>query len=178
MSVLVTPLVVSLVVLFAASGFAAAQEQPGKFKVTTKRKDDAVEVKTEKDRAVVVVRSPFGISHAVVERLQDDWPKTVTVRLHLKGLENFRAANGKTTLHAAAGVQGGKPTVRVWKDGNENALLDEKSPLWLDIRILGEDGKPARDIPLKNGYFEVTLPRAFLADNPKSITLTWIDFYR
>jgi hypothetical protein len=60
----------------------------------------------------------------------------------------------------------------------EDAALDEKSPLWADIRIVGSDGKPAKELPLKGGYFEVALPRAFFEGNPKSITLNWIDFYR
>lgn len=38
--------------------------------------------------------------------------------------------------------------------------------------------KPAKEIPLKNCYFEMELPRAFFENNPKSITVNWIDFYR
>lgn len=68
--------------------------------------------------------------------------------------------------------------VRRWRDGKEDANLDEKSPFWADIRIVGGDGKPAKEIPLKDGYFEMTLPQAFFDNNPKSITLNWIDFYR
>ena len=62
--------------------------------------------------------------------------------------------------------------------GKEDAPLDEKSPLWTDIRIVGSDGKPAKELPLKDGYFEMALPRAFFEDNPKAITVKWIDFYR
>ena len=92
------------------------------------------------------------------------------LRLHLKGLENFKASNGKTRLEASASLQEGKPLVRLWKDGKEDAPLDEKSPLWMGIRIIGGDGKPARELPLKDGYFETALPRAFFEGNPKSIT--------
>ena len=148
------------------------------FKITTKRKDDSVEVKAEKDRAVFAVKSPFGISQAVIERQEDTWPKAVVLRLHLKGLERFRASNGKATVDAAVGIEEGKVKVRLWKDGKEDASLDEKSPFWTDIRIVGGDGKPAQELPLKDGYFEVALPRAFFEGNPKSITVNWIDFYR
>jgi hypothetical protein len=148
------------------------------FKITTKRKDDCVEVKAEKDRTVFAVKSPFGISQAVIERQEDTWPKAVVLRLHLKGLSSFRASNGKVRVDAAVSIEEGKQKVRVWKDGQEDAPLDEQSPLWGDIRIVGGDGKPARELPLKGGYFEVALPRAFFEGNPKSITLKWIDFYR
>jgi len=50
--------------------------------------DDAVEVRTEKGRAVFSVKSPFGISHAAIERTGATWPDAVVLRLHLKGLSN------------------------------------------------------------------------------------------
>ena len=46
------------------------------------------------------------------------------------------------------------------------------------VRMMGEDGKSAETIPLKDGYFEMQLPKALLEDDPKSITVNWIDFYR
>jgi hypothetical protein len=118
-----------------------------------------------------------GISQAVIER-QDDWPKAIVLRLHLKGLESFRVANGKVRLDAAVSIQEGKPKVRLWKDGKEDAPLDDKSPFWTDIRIVGGDGKPAKALPLKDGFFEGTLPRALFEGDPKTITVAWIDFYR
>src|SRR5215467_13237799 len=168
-------LVVGLLPVLAWADDGAA---PAKFKVTTKRQDDAVEVQADKDRTVFSVKSPFGISQAVIEREGEKWPDAVVLRLHLKGLESFRVSNGKVTLDAAVGIQEGKEKVRRWKDGKEDAPLGEKSPLWTDIRIVGGDGKPAKELPLKDGYFEVALPRAFFEGNSKAVTVNWIDFYR
>jgi hypothetical protein len=175
---------IPLAVLLVFSGLVVAddgdapKDQPAKFKITTKRKDDSVEVRSDKTKAVFILKSPFGISQAVVEREGEKWPKAVVLRLHLKGLERFRASNGKVRVDAAVSMQEGQTKVRLWQDGKEDASLNEKSPLWTNIRIVGGDGKPAKELPLKDGYFEVTLPRAFFEANPKSITLTWIDFYR
>jgi hypothetical protein len=102
----------------------------------------------------------------------------VGLRLHLKGLSSFRASNGKVRVEAAVSIDEGKAKVRLWQGGKEDAPLDEKSPLWTDIRIVGGDGKPARELPLQGGYFEVALPRALFEGNPQSVTLNWIDFYR
>jgi hypothetical protein len=151
---------------------------PAKFKITTKRRDDTVEVQAEKDKTLFIIKSPFGISQAVIEREAEKWPDAVTLRLHLKGLESFRASNSKVTLEAAVSIQDGKPKVRLWKDAKEDAPLDEKSPFWMDVCILRGDGNPAKELPLKDGYFELSLPKAFFEGNPKSITLNWIDFYR
>ena len=76
------------------------------------------------------------------------------------------------------GIQEGKAKLWLWFDGKEDAPLDETSPLGTAIRIGGGDGEPAKELPRKDGYFEVTLPRAFFKGNPKALTLNWIDFYR
>jgi hypothetical protein len=170
------PLLVLLVI--SSFVFAGDGDAPAKFKITTKLKDDSVEVREDKDKTVFAVKSPFGISQAVIERQEENWPTLVVLRLHLKGLSTYRASNGKATLDAAVSIEEGKGKVRLWKDGKVDAPLDENSPLWTDIRIVGSDGRPAKELPLKDGYFEMTLPRAFFEDSPKSITMNWIDFYR
>jgi len=91
-------------------------------------------------------------------------------------LENFKVTNGTITLEATVSSQDGK--VRQWKDGKEDSLLDAESPYWMEIRLVGKDGKPVKTIPLDGGYFELQLPKALFKNNPKSITVNWIDFYR
>lgn len=146
------------------------------FKITTKRDDDKVEVKVEDGNAIFSVQSSFGISQATIERRGDNWPTSVTVRLHLKGLENLKITNGKETLKASVSSQDAK--VRLWKDGEEDSPLDSKHPYWMEVRLVGKDGEPVKTIPLKDGYFEMQLPKALFEHNPPSITLHWIDFYR
>src|SRR5205085_1822314 len=87
---------IPLAVLLAISGIALAddgdapKDHPAKFKITTRRKDDAVEVRADMDKTLFTVKSPFGISRAVIERADDKWPEVVVLRLHLKGLSSFR----------------------------------------------------------------------------------------
>jgi hypothetical protein len=104
----------------------AADAQSPKFKITTKRKDDAVQFQVDKDKTLFTVKSTFGISEAVIERQEDIWPKAVVLRLHLKGLSSFRASNGKVTVAAAVSIEEGKQKVRVWKDGKEDAPLERE----------------------------------------------------
>jgi len=124
------------------------------------------------------VKSPSGIGQTVIERSDEKWPDVVALRLKLKGLESFKASNGTATLEAAVSSQNEGQRVRLSKDGKEDQPLDKNSPFWMEIRPVGSDGKPAKVVPLKDGYFEMTLPKAFFEGNPKSITLDWIDFYR
>jgi hypothetical protein len=166
-----------LLVVAVVAMNAAVDDTPP-FEITTKRDNDRVEVKVEKNKATFSVHSPFGIGHAVIERAEENWPDAVVLRLRLTGLENFRVTNGKVKLEGSASIQEGKPLVRLWKDGKQDMPLDAKSPYWMEVRILGGEGKPAKVIPLKEGYFEVALPKALFDGNPKSITVNWIDFYR
>jgi hypothetical protein len=132
----------------------------------------------EKDRVIFSVHSPFGLSHALIERADKTWPDAVVLRLHLKGLEKFQVANGKVRLESSVSIREGKPLVRVWKDGKEDMPLNAKSPYWIPVRVLDGEGKPAKEMALKSGYFEMHLPRTLFDDNPTTITLNWIDFYR
>lgn len=166
---------ISGLLVLAVAVTTAADDLP-LFKITTKRDNDRVEVKIEKDKVVFSVHSPFGISNAVIERKDEKWPDAIMLRLHLKGLENFRATNDKVRLEASVSSPDGK--VRLWKDGQEDSPLDAKCPYWMEIRMVGGDGKLAKVIPLKAGYIEMQLPKAFFEGNPKSITVNWIDFYR
>ena len=171
-------LAVLMVFMGISNTVTAWDDKPPTFNVTTKRDNDKVDVKVQKDQTVFSIHSPFGISQAVIERTQEKWPEGVVLHLHLKGLESFRASNGKVTLDAAVSSSDDRQRVRLWKDGKEDSPLDSKSPHWMAIRMVGSDGKPAKDIPLKDGFFEMRLPKVFFDDNPKSITVNWIDFYR
>jgi len=156
-------------------GCTNAVEEP-QFKITTKRDNDKVEVQIENGKAVFSIHSPFGISQTVIERTHGTLSDIVMLRLHLKGLEYFNVSNDKVTLHAAVSSQDGN--VRLWKDGKEDSPLDSKSSYWLEIRRVSDDGKQATTIPLKDGYFEIRLPKALFEGNPESITINWIDFHR
>jgi len=74
-----------LAVIFLSVGCASAVDELH-FKITTKRDDDKTEVTVQNDKAVISVRSPFGISQAVIERSDETWPDTVILRLHLRAI--------------------------------------------------------------------------------------------
>lgn len=169
---------VLMVIVAMSNAVTIGDDKTPTFKITTKRDTDKVEVKFEKDQTVFSVHSPFGISQAVIERTQEKWSEAVVLRLHLKGLESFCASNGKVTLNSAVSSFNDRQRVRLWKDGKEDSPLDSKSPHWMAIRMVGSDGKQVKDIPLKDGFFEMQLPKVLFEGNPKSITVNWIDFYR
>ena len=179
----ISPIPVQLLHLVAAlisllSGLAHSADSPPKFKITTKRDTDKVVVTAEQQKTLFDIHSPFGISHAVFERTAAEWPECMVLRLHLTGLESLQIKSGDTTLHASVSSQGGDKPVRLWRNEEEDKPLDSTSPLWTEIRLIGSDGKPTQTIPLKDGYFEIEIPKTLHKANPKEITVSWIDFYR
>jgi hypothetical protein len=83
--ILTNSLASGLLVLAYTVTLSAADDKPP-FKITTKRDNDKVEVKTEKEKVIFSVHSPFGISNAAIERTGEKWPDAVVLRLHLKGV--------------------------------------------------------------------------------------------
>lgn len=156
------------------AALTATAEEPFKFK--TKRDDDRVSVKAEKDRTVFDVTSPFGISTLTIERTGEAWPELVVVRLHLSGLERLSVKSDKASLEAS--VQSHTDYKASVGEGKKEDPKDPKSAYFLDFKMVGKDGKAATAIPNRDGYFEFRLPRPMFEGNPKSVTLEWVDFYR
>lgn len=152
----------------------ATDELP--LQVKTKHDNDKVAIIVQEATVVVSIHSPFGISQAVIQPRNGKWPRTVKLRLHLKGLEHFKVTNDKVVIEAS--VSSHNKTIRLWKDAQEEKPLNAKNAYWTKIRIVKPDGKSPASIPVKDSYFEVQLPQAMFKDNPKSVTVSWIDFYR
>ena len=168
-------LIPAILFLSFTVSFCSADD-PQQFKISSKRSDDRVEMKSESDRVVFDVRSPFGVSSATIERKTKQWPAKVLIQLRLKGLENFKVSTDKLKLEASVSSPNGD--ARLWKDGKEDTPLNAKSPHWMEIRIMDKDGKPSKAFPSKDGYFQMQLPKKFFEGNPESFKVEWIDFYR
>ena len=149
-----------------------------KCEVVTKRADDRVEFVNRDEQTTISVRSPFGIGSAVVTRVADAWPERMALRLRLKGLENLKVSNGKTEFVGELVGADKRRFLRAAVDADRKELPDFAKLSECEIRAVGSDGKPSKQVPLIDGYFEVQLPRMIFADNPKSITIHWVDFYR
>ena len=150
------------------------------FDVSLKRGDDRVEICADEKRVVFTVVSPRGIGAATVRRRAARWPKTVILRLRLRGLESLTIEAGQVTLGAS--VSSSAPhAVRLYASETgkqEEKAVDRNSRYWTELRMLNADGKRASGLPAEGGWFELQLPAALLAGQPEAITIRWIDFYR
>ena len=134
----------------------------------------SVRFDVEDTKSIIDIQSKTGIGNIQIHRQSETWPKMILVRLHLKGLESFKAKNDEVAIQWSVSSGGNNPSrVTLWK-GRDELSLGDNSPYFTKVRLVGNN----KAIPLRKGCFEVPLPSKFLEDNPKMIELSWIDFYR
>lgn len=151
-----------------------SQESGSAFTVTTKKPEDRVKVQLERDTAIFDVSSQSGIGGATITLANGKWPTTVVLRLHLHGMESVAVSNGKIKLTGSVLSHNGN-TKRLYL--SEVGKEGEREP-GTEIKVFDTAGKPINGLPGDGGYFEITLPKALLEGQPKSLELGWIDFYR
>jgi hypothetical protein len=143
---------------------------------TTKRADSRIRFVPDGDHTVIDITSTSGIGSATIKRGADEeWPQTILARLHLRGLESFKATAGDVTVEWSVASSGDHPSRATLRKGGGESPLGDDSPYHSKAKIVGGDGS----IPVgKDGYFEIPLPAKLFEGNPPEITLQWIDFYR
>jgi hypothetical protein len=147
---------------------------PPRLNSTARRDDTRIRFLTHKDATVIDIASGFGIDRAVISRETDDWPKPLVVRLHLRGLESFQAMAGDITVKWSMSAIGDSPARVTLRHGSAETPLDEASPYFTEPRYFAAE----RGVPLKDDYFEVSLPPKVFEGNPGKVTLAWVDFFR
>lgn len=151
------------------SGFAKPD-----FQATVGRADTRIRFLSEGYKTVIAITSRSGIDKATIKRESEKWPKSILVRLNLRGLESFTAGNEKVAVEwSVSSTEKNAKRVSL-REGREELALDEKSPYHTEVRIGDAGGKGT----IKLLYFEVPLPAKLFEENPKEISLRWIDFYR
>lgn len=163
--------IVTVTDLKAAVG---GQEKKTGFDVKVGREDSHIQLLAEGDTTIIDITSEFGIDRATVKQKSDKWPKSIQVRLHLSGLESFKAGSDNVAVEWSVASTGDHATRASLVSGKRVAEIGQDSPYFAEVRLVGGNGKS----PLKDGYFEVTLPAKLFEGNPEELKLRWIDFYR
>lgn len=164
-------------VLPALAARAAPPTVPSKpfVRVTEAKRDAQLAVAGDDHETIIEVRSESGIGRATLERTGPRWPESLILRLHLKGLESLSLVRDEVRLEWSV-PSSGEPQSRATRrtpEGVEQSI-DSTHPDFASIRIVGA----ARQIPLKQGYFELRVPRKLLDGSPPTLRIQWIDFYR
>lgn len=143
-------------------------------RVTPSKAEDRIDPRVEAGALTLHIYCPSGIGRATVTSPEGLWPERVRLHLHLGGLEHVEVSNGRLHLTGEFSSHGAAPAMLRPSAGDANRESRVASP----IRAHNAAGQPVSELPGKDGYFEIDLPPEFLADQPKSLDVQWIDFYR
>lgn len=146
--------------------------------VTLQKTEDQASVNIADSAAVITVTSESGIGKITIDPAGAP-PKKLLLRLHLGGLEELTLARGDTLVRGGITHRDGQhpsPLLSGRYHANQRwKRLGPSDPEYADIKIFSESDKSA--VPLKDGYFQVEVPKMFYADGA-AFEVRWIDFYR
>jgi hypothetical protein len=142
---------------------------------TADRPDMVVTVSADARQAIVDIANPSGVGGATIAITSAARPRRITLRLHLRGLEELRFSYGDATISAS--LASDLAIREAYRSAGPEQAIAEGSPYWMSIRLVPAGGAPAT-IPLQQGYIEVEAPQDFLARGQTTFSIQWVDFYR
>ena len=135
------------------------------YKAVPQKGTPVVTFSNGKDLLVVDIHSPTGIGSASIEKTTGQWPSTVVMNLHVKGLENFKFHFAGTTIEVCVSSHGDNLVQETYEKTDSRGALKKGDPDWISVT------------PIQS-YFFIRAPAAFLQSGQNQFTIEWIDFYR
>lgn len=120
------------------------------------------------DALEIDVVSESGIGQGTVAGLTPPLPDTITLRLHLKGLEKLQLTSGTTTITAQVSSSDSTITQEAASHSVAARPTTPDDPLWLTIQLPIDDESP----------FMVDVPSQLVESDCDTVSIEWVDFYR
>ncbi len=146
----------------------------GRLEVQDPSEGAQVSIQENPNATRIEIRCERGIGRATITRRSKTWPACIRLRCYLAGLESLQVSSGATTVEWSAHHgpnESGRVTLR---EGSTERVIDSRSPYWTPICITAQGDAPNIAEP----FFEIPLPSQLFEDNPSSIVLKWVDFFR
>lgn len=167
-----------LLSLTGAGCVHSSKRVPSAISVVNATEPEGVRVTQTGANVLIEIHNPRGIGSARFEVAGRPPVAEVRVRLHLRGLEEFRFAQGGSQLRLAVSSQAGHAVRQsVQRDGQREVQITPHDLLWSEVRIVPGPDTPST-IPLASGCFEITLPAVLTFGEGADFRLSWVDFFR
>ena len=133
------------------------------------------------DTATIDVSSAGGIGGFTAALAEGDWPATVVVRLHTRGLEQLTIRYGLFDIVTGRSSNDSPDPALILYVEDEHGEV-QSAPVssyvyYPDIRVVRPQSQQPK-LPAPGGYYEITLPPHFYQGEHPSFAMQWIDFYR
>lgn len=130
-------------------------------------------------QTVLEIRSESGIGECVIHCEANRWPDRMVLRFALRGMEQIVFRIGNRKWQGAVSSTDGEVRWSMQQADEPEQTLDPGHLDWCPIRVvIGSSTIPIR-VPLEEAeQWEIKVPKRWLNENPESIRVAWIDFYR
>ncbi len=91
--------------------------------------DPRITFSATNDTLLIDITSPTGIGSAAIEKTAGQWPGQIVMRLHVKGLENFKFKYGDTSIDLAVSSQSDQAVQRCYATGQDGHCQPRRSVL-------------------------------------------------
>lgn len=136
--------------------------------------DSAAELQT-----LLEIRSESGIGECLIHRESDHWPDRMVLRFALRGMEQIVFRIGTRKWQGAVSSTDGEVRWSMRQSDQPEQMIDPSHLDWCPIRVVNRTVVGAIRVPLEGDeQWEITVPKRWLIDNPESIRVAWIDFFR
>lgn len=167
--------ILAVIFLISCSANISCAEEPHTLEAIISPNDDKIDIGREQDRIIVTIHSERGIGKATLKRLGEKWPRQITLRIHLSGLESFKISTPSTRLSWSVSSHGQQDSIVTLLEDSKETPLKPDHELYSPIIIVPKKAT----IPLpQEAYFEIVLPVPLLKPDESELQLQWIDFYR
>ncbi|WP_254506836.1 hypothetical protein [Anatilimnocola floriformis] len=164
----------STILMTCAEVSQAADEKPPQqatgIEAKEFREGTTVAITGDDKHAIVEIRCERGIDTCYLVRSGEAWPKEITLKLHLRGLESLKVSHGNSAIEWSVASSADHTARSSYHSGKRVGELKAGDPLFSEAKFIkGEK---------ETSYFQVPIAAKHLAENPARIKLQWIDFYR
>jgi hypothetical protein len=130
-------------------------------------------------QTLLEIRSESGIGECVIHREANRWPDRMVLRFALRGMEQIVFRIGNRKWQGAVSSTDGEVRWSMQQADQPEQTIDPSHLDWCPIRVVDATAAGPVRVPLEDAeQWEITVPKRWLNENPESIRVTWIDFYR
>jgi len=149
----------------AACAPSARQVEGPTFRYTPLKGDPRIVFTTSNELLLIDITSPTGIGGATIDKTAGQWPPKIIMRLHLRGLEDFKFKYGAKIVEVSVSSQNNKVVREELVQAGQVTSLSAGDAYWMNVTP-------------NPGYFDIEAPADFLKSGESTFTIEWIDFYR
>jgi hypothetical protein len=139
------------------------------------RPGDHVTAVSRGGATVFEVTSETGLGSAEVQQVAGAAAEALTIRLHLRGLEQFDFSYGAVTVLVSVSSNGDNAVSEAVRlDSSGETTIGPDSPFWMPVDVIPAAGSGDE----ATGVCSVDAPRDFVQGTQQAFSMRWIDFYR